>query len=157
MPVVWPADDDIADIHLMQADAAGHRRDDAGIAQIDAAVSTLAWSDSTMPSSDCTRAAWVASCWSEMAFCVVQRLIARQVDLGVGEIGVIARQLALRLVQRRLIGARIDLGEQVAGLHHLAFGEIELDQHAADLRPHRGGGQRRHRAQRIERDIDVAV
>ena len=110
-----------------------------------------------MPSSERTSAAWVATCCSEMAFCAGQRLIARQIHLGVGEIGLVARQLALRLVERRLIGARIDLGEQVARLHHLAFGEIELDQHAADLRPHRGGGQRRHRAQRIERDIDGRI
>ena len=107
-----------------------------------------------MPASDRTRASWVATLLVGDGVLRGQGLIARQVDLGVGEIGLIARQLALGLVQRRLIGTRIDLGQQIARLHHLAFGEIELDQHAADLRAHRGGGQRRHRAQRIERDID---
>ena len=79
-----------------------------------------------------------------------------QVHFGIGKRRGVARQLTAHLVQRRLIGPRIDLGQHIAGLDHLAFGEIDLDQHAADLRAHRSGGQRRHGAQRIERDIDVA-
>ena len=42
-------------------------------------------------------------------------------------------ELALRLGERRLIGPRVDLGEEVALLDDLAFGEADLHQLAGDL------------------------
>ena len=43
-----------------------------------------------------------------------QRLVARQVHLGVVELRLVARQLSLRLLQLHLERPRIDLGQQVA-------------------------------------------
>ena len=86
-----------------------------------------------------------------------QLFIAGQVDLLVGERGLVARQHGFDLHKRRLQGARIDLGQHVTGPDHLAFGEIDLHQHARRLRPHHGGGQRRDGTQRIDADIDRAA
>ena len=66
-----------------------------------------------------------------------QRRIALQVEPGVGEIGLVLGLLRFGLVERRLVGARIDLGDQIARLDHLAFGEADLDDLAVDPRAHR--------------------
>ena len=57
-------------------------------------------------------------------------LIAREVDLRLREQALIARELALVLGLLKLIGPRVDLGEKIALLDHLPFGEADLD--AAD-------------------------
>jgi hypothetical protein len=46
----------------------------------------------------------------------------------IGEMGLVAAQRCLRLIELRLIGARIDLGEQIAFLDELAFLEVNVDQ-----------------------------
>jgi hypothetical protein len=51
-----------------------------------------------------------------------------ETGLGLGE-------LRLRRHQLRLIGRRIDLEQEIAGLHILAFAKIDLDQEAVDPRP----------------------
>jgi hypothetical protein len=56
-----------------------------------------------------------------------------------------------------LIGARIDFGEQVAFLDHLAFLEIRAQQLPGDLRADRHVAPRCDRAERVERDADIAA
>ena len=52
--------------------------------------------------------------------------------------GGVPGQLSLRLRQSRLVKTRVDLGEDVALLDHLAFGEIDLFEHARHLALNRG-------------------
>ena len=148
--------DQIAHIHQMDAGTARHRRDDIGVSQIDAGGFHIRLVGDQNAFRGFHQRGLVGHLLLRDGVLRQQRLIARQVHLGIGQGGAVARQLAANLIQRRLIGARIDLRQGITLLDHLAFGEIQLDQHAADLRPHRRGGERRHRAQRIERHIDVA-
>ena len=57
-----------------------------------------------------------------------KRDVAVEVDLRLLELGLRLEELALGLLQRRLVGARIDDGEHVALVHHLALGELDLGQ-----------------------------
>ena len=54
--------------------------------------------------------------------------VAREIELRIGEMGLVAAQRRLRLIELRLIGARIDLGEQIAFPDELAFLEVNVDQ-----------------------------
>ena len=76
-----------------------------------------------------------------------QRLRAREVLLGRGELGLILGPLGLGLIERGLEQARIDLGEHVALLDVLPFGEQHLLQLAVDLRMDADGKRRLHRAE----------
>jgi hypothetical protein len=80
-----------------------------------------------------------------------QLFIAGKIDAGGREHRFIACELALGLVERRLIGARVDLRQEVADLDALALGEPDLGELAADLRLDDDGRQRRDRAERLER------
>jgi hypothetical protein len=68
----------------------------------------------------------------------------------------VATQIALRSLQRRLVRTGIDLGKDIAGMNELPFGEQNLLQGAADLGAHGHVGQRRDRADRGNPDLDVA-
>ncbi len=61
-------------------------------------------------------------CWA-IESCFGELLIAREVALRLTQQRLILGQLPLRLGQCRLVRARIDLGDEVARLDRLAFGE----------------------------------
>jgi hypothetical protein len=84
-------------------------------------------------------------------------LVARKIDLRAFQLRFVARELTALLRQRRLIGPRIDLGEQVAFLDLVAFLEHHLDQIAADLGADGDACERCYRSQRIELDPDIAL
>lgn len=149
--------DDIADIDQTDASAAVNRGDDVGIAQVDAGGFHIGLVGDHDAFVGLHQGFLGRHLLLSDGVLLHQGLIARQVHLGVGEVGGIAGQLAARLVQRSLVGTRVDLGQGIAGLHHLAFDEVQFHQHAADLRSHRSRGKRRHRAQRIQCLIDVAI
>ena len=86
-----------------------------------------------------------------------QRGVAIQIDLRIRQQRFVAGQRAFVLGELRLVRTRIDLGQRVALFHHLAFLEIHLEQIAGHLRGDGDAAQRRDRAQRIERDVDVTV
>ena len=65
-------------------------------------------------------------------------------------------ELALRKINRRLEGPRIDLDEKVAFVDKLAFLEADLHQLAIDLRLNRNGGERRNSSEACYRLIDLA-
>ena len=134
-----------------------HRRDDAGIDEVELGVV-----DQRLVGDD-----WRLVLAHQRGLGVVllagdrilrdQRLVALQVDLGVLEQRLVLGQRALRLLQRHVVGPRIDHREEVALLDRLAFGELDLDELAGDLRLDGHGGERRHRAERLDDDRDVTL
>ncbi|MCW0424231.1 hypothetical protein NB713_002174 [Xanthomonas sacchari] len=96
---------------------------------------------------------------------VLRHLVALGVQVGLGHVLAVGRRvgaleggtrggqqrLVLALARRGLVvaglqRARVDLRQQLALLHFLAFAEIQAHQLAADLRADRDGAQRGHRA-----------
>ena len=67
------------------------------------------------------------------------------------------RELALGLFQAHLVGTRVYLRQEVALLHHLTFLVPNIDKLAVDLGLHGDSGERRHRAQLVQDDTDVAL
>ena len=57
-----------------------------------------------------------------------------EVDIGIAQQRLVAGQLSLRLFQSDLIGARIDLSQEIAAFHHLSLGEGNFGEIAAELR-----------------------
>lgn len=86
---------------------------------------------------------------------LVQLSVSLQVELCVLELGPVARHLALRLSQLRFKRARIDLGQEVAVAHRLAFLKQYLHQLAVDPALHRHGIERYDRSEPVEIDADV--
>ncbi len=86
-----------------------------------------------------------------------QPLVALQIQSGVRQQRLVAAQVALHLLHGRLIGARIDLRDEISLPYELPFGEGDFLQDAADLRPHGHGGQRRDRPERRNAQLNIAV
>jgi hypothetical protein len=80
----------------------------------------------------------------------LQPLIAGEVASRLIEEPGVVGELALGLFERRLVGARVDLGQELTLLHHLAFLEPDAHQLAVDLGHHRHGIEGCHGAERIE-------
>src|SRR5207302_10083933 len=55
-----------------------------------------------------------------------------------------------------LVGARVDLGEEVPCLHELSFSEQDSDQLAVHPASHGHGLERRHGPEAVQIDVDVA-
>ena len=87
----------------------------------------------------------------------IQPAIALEVDLGVLQLRLVLQQGALGLEQGVLVGPRIDLRQQVAGLDHLPFLEVDLDQFSRHPAAHIDGVQRGHRTQGlvVQREIPL--
>jgi hypothetical protein len=62
-----------------------------------------------------------------------QGLIAVEIEPGRDKLCFIARKVGAGLVQRQLVGARVDLREHLALADHLPFLEQDLEQHAGKL------------------------
>ena len=86
-----------------------------------------------------------------------KRVVALEVEAGVLDERPVACQLPLGLLQLHLEGPRIDLGEELALLHELAFFEEHAHQLAVDTRLHRHRAQRRYRAESVDDEVDVAL
>ena len=70
----------------------------------------------------------------------LQFLVALQIELRILELGLIACQRALHLRQRGSKAARVDLGQQLAGLDLVPLLEVQLEQLARNLGAHHGRG-----------------
>ena len=71
--------------------------------------------------------------------------------------GLVLRLLGDRLIERRLIGPRIDLHENVALLDHLALLEGDLDDLAIDAAADENGLVRLHGAEPVQIDREVGL
>ncbi len=83
--------------------------------------------------------------------------VALQVEIGVGEIGLILRLLGLGLIERCLERARVDLDQRIAFLDELAFPEVDLVDLAVDAGAHQHGIEALHGAEpgQIDRKIGL--
>ena len=81
--------------------------------------------------------------------------IAREIGLGIHELGLVAVAIGGQLFDLGLIGPRIDLREQIAGLDGLSFGEGDLDELSLDLAAHDVGVVGDHRADAAQVDRNV--
>ena len=86
-----------------------------------------------------------------------QFLVARHVDLRLRKQALIAGQLAFELGLLKLVGPRVDLREEIAFLDHLPFGESHFGELAVDLGLHGDGRDRRHGAERVDDDANIAL
>ena len=78
--------------------------------------------------------------------------VALEVEFSIVEMRLVVTEGSLRLVELRLIGARIDLREQIAFLDELAFLEVDADQLSRDLAANHRRVQRCDRAQAGQHD-----
>src|SRR5205814_8891293 len=87
---------------------------------------------------------------------VDEHAVALEVELRVLQRGHVAGQLSFRLLQLRLKGAGVDLGEQLALAHELALAEVHFEQLAVRAAAHGDGVERGDGAQRAEGDGEIA-
>src|ERR1700729_1070957 len=129
--------DDIADIDLTQADDAGDRRLDVSVIELGLRIV-----DGSCVSRDLGGELRYAGALGVELLAggeLTQLDEALQVQVDVGEIGLVLLFLGLGRVERRLIGPRIDFGQQVALLDVLAFGKRDLVDLAVDAGTHEDG------------------
>ena len=103
-----------------------------------------------------TSACWSSTCCLEIESCLLSVFVASEIALRLGEQGLILGQLPLRLGERRLIGLRIDLGEEVALLDRSGPPQIPPPQLASDLGADGDGLEGRDRSERVDGDRHVA-
>ena len=84
--------------------------------------------------------------------CLASVAVAREIELGVGEIGLVLRFLGHGLVERRLERSRVDLGQKIALLDHLAFIKRDLHDLAVDARADENGVVGLHLSDALEDD-----
>ena len=126
MPLASPGGDVVALVDLAQADAAGDRRDDVGVAEIELAV--LTWrlvGDHRAFVLPHERPLGVELLLGDRVL-RQNLLVALQVEPGIRQQRLVALQIALGLLERGLVGTRVDLGQEIARLHQLAFLEGDL-------------------------------
>src|SRR6185312_13536487 len=147
----------VADIDLAQTDAAGHWRRDLRVLQIDLRLidARLIGLDRAFGLLRRGDGGCVGLRRDSVQFDEIS--ITLHVDARFLQRGLIFLQGADRLIDRSLEGARIDFGQHVPGLDHLAFFDVEFEQLPAHLRADGDGGKRRDRSQRVERNVDVAA
>ena len=128
--------DDVADVDLPDAGHAIDRRGQPGIAELDLGLldHRLVGLDRALQLRD-LRLLRVGQLRRRKAF-VLQLRIAAEIGHGIVELRLIAIAIGGHLVELRLVRPRIDLGEQVAGLDGLPFGEGDLGELALDLAAH---------------------
>ena len=129
--------DDVADIDLAQADDARDRRLDLGVVELGLGVENGRIVGGDLRGQLRHRGTLGVGLLPGREFAELG--VALQIEIGVGEVGLVLRLLGLGLIERRLVGARIDFGEQVALIDQLAFLERDLVDLAVDAGPHLHG------------------
>ncbi len=147
--------DDVADIDLADADDAVDRRGQPRVAQLHVrgVDERLVGLDRALELRD-LRLLRVQElrCGEALLF---QRCVTVEIGLCVGELGLVAIAVRGELFDLRLIGTRIDLRQQIAGMDLLSFGEVDAGDLALDLGAHhdRVVGDHRPDAVQIDRHV----
>ncbi len=139
------AGDVVADVDQTQADPSGDRRGDAGIAEVEPGGVDRRLVELHRPLVLLDDVGLVFGLLARDGIQRDELLEAHEVHLRLVEQALIALQRADGLVERRLERARIDLRQQLAFLHVLAFLKGHVDEIAADgLVGHHGDRGRGH-------------
>ena len=149
--------DDVADVDLTNPDHAVDRRGQPGVAELHLGRfdQRLVGLDRGLELADLCLLG-LDQLWRGPAL-VAELGVTREIGAGIGELGLVALQISLELVDLGLVGARIDLREQVAGMDGLSFGEVDADELALDLGPHDVGVVGNHGADAVPVDRHVML
>jgi hypothetical protein len=130
---------DVAGIDQAQTDAPGERSGDLRVRKLEARIVDLRFVglDRALELPD-LRGLGVELLAGEDLL-LVKRAVPVEIDLGVPESGLVAGELAFRLLDLDLEGARIDLGEDLPFLDVLPFLEADADQLSVHAALHGGG------------------
>lgn len=120
--------DEVAHVHLAQADTPGNRGADLGKFEVELGVihRALVGLDRALVLQH-QRFGGVQGLLGDTVL-GIQVAITLHVDLGVFQLGLVLQQRALGLEQGILVTARVDFRQQVTGLDHLPFFKGDLDQ-----------------------------
>ena len=150
--------DVISRIDQAQADAAGDRRDDVAVDDVELLLIDLRLIELHRAFVLLHDVDLILILLAGDRILLGQFLVARQVDLAPAPAGPDRARAGPRIaLAASSIGPRVDLREEIALLDHLAFGEGDLQQLTVDLGLHRDGGDRRHGAERVDDDADIAL
>ena len=147
--------DDVADIDLTQAGDARDRRLDGGIIELGLGVGDRGIVGGDLRGQLLHGRALGIGLLLGREFAELG--VALQVQVGIGQVGLILRLLGLGLVERGLVRPRIDLDQQIALFHQLAFGEGDLVDLAVDPGPHLHGVEALNSAKPGEVDREVGL
>ncbi len=137
--------DDVADVDLTQAGDAGDRRLDAGVIELGLGVEDRRVVGRDLRGELGHGGALGVGLLPGREF--AEFCEALQVQIGVGEVGLVLLLLGLGLVERGLERAGIDLHQQVALFHQVAFLERDLVDLAIDPGAHHHGVKTLHGAE----------
>ena len=149
--------DEVADIDVADAGPAGDGRGDVGIAQrrlraVDQRLVDLHLRHVLRDDGDLGIGLLLGA-----GLLRGEQLVAREITPGVQEGGLVQGFLRDVLIEGRLIEARIDLGDDGAGLDVLPLNEVQRQQHAVDLRADQHGIERLAGADAFDIDRDVGL
>src|SRR5262249_14678209 len=88
---------------------------------------------------------------------VPKLIVTLEIGAGVGELGLIAFEIARELIDLRLIWSRIYLREQITRMHGLALGEVDTDDLALNLGSHHIGVVSDDGADTVQIDRDIML
>ena len=135
---VWlEAVDDVADIDLAQAGDTRDRRLDGGIVELGLRVGDRGIVGGDLRGQLLHGGALGVGLLLGREFAELG--VALQVQVGIGEVGLVLRLLGLGLVEGGLVRPRIDLDQKITLLYQLAFLEGDLVDLAVDAGPHLHG------------------
>ncbi len=129
--------DDVADIDLAQAGDTRDRRPDGGIVELGLRVGDRGIVGGDLRGQLLHGRALGVGLLLGREFAELG--VALQIQIGVGQIGLVLRLLGLGLIERGLVRPWIDLDQQITLFHQLAFGEGDLVDLAVDPGPHLHG------------------
>ena len=145
----------IAEVGLLEPREAGDRGDDTGVGQLQLCAIDLR----LIGQNRALKLAYQRVLRVELLprRCIFRHQIAEafEVDFRVLQLRLIARERALRLRQRDHERARVNLGEQRAGPHHLSFFEMQRFQFTVDFAAHDGRVRRGNGADGRDCHADV--
>ena len=128
-----------ADIGLQKPQAAGHRRVDLCVAQLHTGVVHLGLVGGRTRLQLPHQRALGLQLLAGHRILPIEPLVTRQIGTGILQLSLVLRLGAARLVQAGLQRARIQLGQQLAGLHVRPFLEMHAQQPPFHLRHHGDG------------------
>ena len=146
---------EVAFVHETDAGAAGDRRDHVGVAQDGARVVDRGLVELDLRLELADRRPLGVELLLVDGVGRRQSRIAIEIEPGVGELRLVLRFLRLRLVVLRLVGRRIDLGEDESLGDVLSLRERDVDDLAVDLRANGHGVERFRGADAVEIDRHV--